>query len=162
MEKQMQSYFSTFDTMNHEILFEKLCLHDLHDNDLSLLKSYLSNRVQCCSVNGKVSSFEPKVCGVPPGSIPGPLLFIIYMNDLQNGAENCEVSMYADDTDVSSTLTQASDVNAELVPEFTKICDWLVTDILSLNILKTEYMIIRTEQSLIQLGSILKIKKLKH
>ena len=73
-------------------------------------------------------------------------------------AENCEISMYADDTNVSSTLTQANDINVELVPEFTKICGWLVTNKLSLNILKTEYMIIGTEQSLIQLGSIPKIK----
>ena len=147
-----------FDTVNHDILLEKLCLYGVHDNDLSLLKSYLSNRVQCCSVNGKVSSFEPITCGVPQGSILGPLLFIIYMNDLQNVAKNCEISMYADDTNVSSTLTQANDINAELVPEFTKICDWLIANKLSLNILKTEYMIIGTEQSLIQLGSIPKIK----
>ena len=147
-----------FDTVNHDILLEKLCLYGVHDNDLSLLKSYLSNRVQCCSVNGKVSSFEPITCGVPQGSILGPLLFIIYMNDLQNVAKNCEISMYADDTNVSSTLTQANDINAELVPEFTKICDWLIANKLSLNILKTEYMIIETEQSLIQLGSIPKIK----
>ena len=85
-------------------------------------------------------------------------LSYIYMNDLQNAAENCEISMYADDTNVSSTLTQANDNNVELLPEFTKICDWLVTNKLSLNILKTEYMIIGTEQSLIQLGSIPKIK----
>ena len=109
--------------MNHGILLEKLCLHDLHDNDLSLLKSYFSNRVQCCSVNGKVTSFEPVTCGVPQGSILGLLLFIIYMNDFQNVAENCEIFMYADDTNVSSTLTQANDINVELVPEFTKICD---------------------------------------
>ena len=72
--------------------------------------------------------------------------------------ENCEISMYAEDTNVSSTLTQANDINVELVPEFTKSCDWLVTNRLSLNILKTEYMIIGTEQSLVQLGSIPKIK----
>ena len=101
---------------------------------------------------------KPITCGVPQGSILGPLLFIVYMNDLQDVAQNCKISMYADDTNVSSTLTQANDINAELVPEFTKICDWLVTNKLSLNILKTEYMIIGTEQSLIQLLSRSKIK----
>ena len=66
--------------------------------------------------------------------------------------------MQMHDTNVSSTLTQANGINAELVPELTKICDWLVTNKLCLNIVKTAYMIIGTEQSLIQLGSILKIK----
>ena len=66
--------------------------------------------------------------------------------------------MLADDTNVSSALTQANDINAKLVLEFTKISDWLVTNKLSLNILKTKYMIIGTEQSLIQPGSIPKIK----
>ena len=66
--------------------------------------------------------------------------------------------MYAGETNVTSTLTQANDINAELVPRFTKICDLLVSNKLSLNILKTEYMTIGTEQSLFQLGSIPKIK----
>ena len=104
-----------FDTVNREILLEKLCLYGLHDNDLSLLKSYLSKGVQCCSVTEKVSSFKSVTCEVQQGSILGPLLFIIYMNDLQNVAKNCEISMYANDTNVSSTLTQAIDINAELL-----------------------------------------------
>ena len=90
--------------------------------------------------------------------LPWPSLFIIYLNDLQNVAENCENSMYADDTNVPSTLTLANGINNEFVPEFTKICDWFVTNKLSLNILKTDYMIIGTEQSLVQLGSIPKIQ----
>ena len=115
--------------MNHEILPEKLCLCGVQDNDLSLLKSYLSWGL-CCSV----------------------ILFIIYMNDLQNVTENCDISMYANDTNVSSALIQASNINDELVSEFTKICHWLVTNKLSMNILKTEYMIIGTEQSSTQIG----------
>ena len=79
-------------------------------------------------------------------------VFATYLN------ANCEIFMLADDTNVSSALTQANDINAKLVLEFTKISDWLVTNKLSLNILKTKYMIIGTEQSLIQPGSIPKIK----
>ena len=96
----------------------------------------LSNRSQCCSVNGKISGFMPINCGVPQASILGPLLFIIYINDLQNTTSTCDISMYADDTDLSSAMSYPNDINVELTPEFLKICDWLQANKLSLNILK--------------------------
>ena len=109
------------------------------------------------SLNGKVSGFMPIICGVPQGSILGPL-FIIYMNDLQNITSTCDISMYADDTHLSSTMSYPNDINVELIPEFVKICDWLQVNKLSLNILKTDYMVTGTEKMLTQLGSIPKIK----
>ena len=66
--------------------------------------------------------------------------------------------MYADDTHLSSAMSYPNDINIELIPEFVKICDWLQANKLSSNILKTEYMVIRTEQMLTQIGSIPKIK----
>ena len=80
------------------------------------------------------------------------------MNDLQNTTSTCDISMYADDTHLSSAMSYLNDINVELIPEFLKICDWLQAYKLSLNILKTEYMVIGTEQMLIQMGSIPKIK----
>ena len=147
-----------FDTVDHDILIKKLSYYGLNGKEFSLLQSYLTNRSQCCSVNGKVSNFSSISCGVPQGSILGPLLFIIYMNDLQQVTDNCDISMYADDTHLSAALKGSSDINIEIIPDFLKICDWLQANKLSLNILKTEYMIIGTEKSLIQLGPIPKIK----
>ena len=147
-----------FDTVDHDILIEKLSCHGLQDNGLSLLQSYLSNRSHCCSVNGKISGLMPIICGVSQGSILGPLPFIIYMNDLQNITSTCEISMYADDTHLSSAMSYPNDINVELIPEIVKLCDWLQANKLSLSILKTDYMVIGTEQILSQTGSIPKIK----
>ena len=66
--------------------------------------------------------------------------------------------MYVDDTRLSSAMSCPNDINVELIPEFVKICDWLQANKLSLNILKTEYMVIGTEQMLTQMESIPKIK----
>ena len=71
-----------FGTVDHDILLEKLSCYGLRENELSLLQSYLSNKSQCCSVNGKISGFMPITCRVPQGFILGPLLFSIYINDL--------------------------------------------------------------------------------
>ena len=80
------------------------------------------------------------------------------MNDLQQVTDNCDISMCADDTHLSAALKGSSDISIEIIPDFLKICDWLQANKLSLNILKTEYMIIGTEKFLIQLGPIPKIK----
>ena len=125
-----------FDTVDHDILLEKLSCYGLRDNGLSLLQSYLPNRSQCCSVNGKISGFMAIICGVLQASILGPLLFIIYMNDLQNTTSTCDISVYADDTHLSSAMSYPNDINVELIPEVVKICDWLQANKLSLNILK--------------------------
>ena len=85
----------TFDTINHEILHKTFNRYGVCEKELEFLMSYLSGRVQRCSINGNMSSFQNIKCGVPQGSILGPLLFIIYMNDLPMAVENSKISMYA-------------------------------------------------------------------
>ena len=71
-----------FDTVDHQIPLDKLRCYGVSGDQLVFFSSYLNNRQQCCNVNGKLSSTKRIRCGVPQGSILGPLLFIIYMNDL--------------------------------------------------------------------------------
>ena len=129
-----------FDTVDHKILLDKLSYYGIEEDELSFFKSYLSDRTQCCSINGVKSKFRSISCGVPKGSILGPLLFIIYMNDLPNTVKGTEIKMYADDTNLTKHITSLGDVMEELIPEFEKVILWLKANKLSLNTLKTEFM----------------------
>ena len=82
-----------FDTSEHNILLETLSHYGIINEELSFFKSYLSNRRQSCCI---IECFV----GVPQGFILGPLLFIVYMNDLLNMVNTANISMYADDTDL--------------------------------------------------------------
>ena len=93
-----------FDTIDHTILLKKLEYYGIREEELKFFSSYLHNRRQCCIVNSHQSSFQTVRCGVPQGSILGPLLFIIYMNDLPKSIENGYVTMYADDTESSTVV----------------------------------------------------------
>ena len=102
-------------------------------------KSYLANRSQYCSIDGQVPDIKEIECGFPQGSCLGPLLFIIYLNDFEHCLEHSRVIMYADDTEI----TMSSSNQEELIQaEFIKIAEWMRISKLSLNLTKTEYMII--------------------
>jgi hypothetical protein len=89
-----------FDTVNHTILLEKLALYGLQKNALALLASYLSNRTQVVIIDGVKSKPMKITCGVPQGSILGPLLFILYINDLPNCLTHAKPFIFADDTNL--------------------------------------------------------------
>ena len=94
-----------FDTVDHKILLSKLSHYGICGNAYNWFKSYLENRTQLCSINGSLSNNRSLTCGVPQGTILGPLLFLLYFYDLPNCLSNCEPRMYADDTH----LTYAGD-----------------------------------------------------
>ena len=87
-----------FDTVDHDILLSKMNLYGIQGTALDWFKSYLTNRTQRCLVNGSLSRVCSLKCGVPQGTILGPLLFLIYINDLPNCLTSCQPRMYADDT----------------------------------------------------------------
>ena len=99
-----------FDTVNHEILCDKLELYGLRGNINKLLKSYLSNRKQYVSINGFDSEVKDVSCGVPQGSSLGPLLFLLYINDLRFCLYKTGSGHFADDTFIIYNTKKAKSI----------------------------------------------------
>ncbi len=89
--------------MNHEILTKKLGSYGLDSSAVNFLSSYLINRSQMCCVDGHFSYPSEINYGISQGSILGPLLFLIYVNDLPNCVENSNIRMFADDTTLTAS-----------------------------------------------------------
>ena len=125
-----------FDTLNHDILLDKLAFYGISGINKDLFKCYLSNRKQYVQFNGKDSHMFHIRTGVPQGSILGPLLFLIYINDFVNSSKLFHFIIFADDTTVISKTDVVNDkiINQELG----KLLLWLQLNKLSLNISKSK------------------------
>ena len=110
--------------VDHNILVRKLGMYGFGHQACSWFKSYLSGRVQATKVNGQVSDERVMSCGVPQGSILGPLLFIIYINDLKCYLNECKVSLYADDTALFAALSSYIDLMLSLRIDMSVISEW--------------------------------------
>ena len=135
-----------FDTIDHKKILRKLANFRVDQSGLRFFASYshVCNRSQKCSVNGALSSASKLTCEVPQGSILGPLLFLIYINDPPNCLVISCAKMFADDTGqpgcTFAELEQAT--NSELIDLYS----WLKANKLSLNITKTEFKVTKTRQ----------------
>jgi exonuclease III len=140
-------FSKAFDTINHDILIDKLSAINFSVKSIKLIKNYLTNRTQAVSLNGITSRPLAITCGVPQGSILGPTLFLLYINDLILSATNFSPILFADDTNLffqSKNLNQdATQINLGL----DEVKSWCFANKLTLNIEKTNYIIIKNPQN---------------
>ena len=141
-----------FDSVDHSIILRKLSLYGICDNAIGILKSYLQNRTQCCVVNNTISESKMINSGVPQGSILGPLLFLLYINDLPNCLEFSTPGMFADDTQLSVAATNLGELEQLLNRDITNLDIWLRANRLATNATKTLFMVIASNYKLNQLA----------
>ena len=141
-----------FETIDHAILLRKLANYGLDLGSLRFFASYLGNRSQKFYVNGVLSSASELRCGVPQGSILGPLFFLIYINDLPNCLNSACAKMFADDTTITISGSSLADLEQETNLELLNLHCWLKANKLSLNVAKTEFTVIGSRQKLLAEG----------
>ena len=136
-----------FDLVDHDILLTKLGIYGIKNEPLSWFKSYLSQRQQQVSINNTKSSFRPVSCGVPQGSILGPLLFLLFINDLPPYTSNVSTDMYADDTTLYDVQSSQEVIDRNLQIALNKLHIWCKNNGMVLNAAKTKVMLITTNQN---------------
>ena len=129
-----------FDTINHEILINKLRDAGLGKNLLALISNYLNGRKQRTKLFSNLSTLMPVVTGVPQGSTIGPLMFIVYINDLSTVLQRCKSCMYADDTVIYCGSTSRKIARKDLQKDIARVQKWCESNRLTLNVSKTKIM----------------------
>ena len=148
-----------FDTVNHEILLSKLEHYGIRGVLLDWFRSYLSGRKQYVSINGVSSDLKNLTCGVPQGSVLGPLLFLLYINDLPNVSEKLKFFLFADDTNIYYESGDILDIENVVNQELKQLSLWLKVNRLSLNISKTNFLIFHSTRRRLDQNVTLKLDK---
>ena len=137
-----------FDTVDCDTLIKKLNIIGINGLPSSWIRSYMTNRVCRTFVNSKLSSESSISCGVPQGSLLGPLLFIIYVNDLVECVESCKIQLYADDTVLYFSHSSINNIELALNSDLKNVYNWMCQNKLTVNCQKTECMLLGSKHML--------------
>ena len=135
-----------FDTVNHKILLLKLEHYGVRGELLKWFESYLTDRKQYVFYNGISSEVLKITCGVPQGSVLGPLLFLIYINDLPTISDKLQFFLFADDTNIYFDSHDLKIIEKTVNHELKKLTLWLNVNRLALNVSKTNFVIFRANK----------------
>ena len=131
-----------FDTVDHTILLKKLDHYGVRGIVNDWFTSYLTARKQITEIGPlKISKKAPVLSGVPQGSVLGPLLFLVYINDICNSCNQMKFYLFADDTNLLYADKNLKSLESTINDELCKLYDWLIANKLSLNIKKSNYVI---------------------
>lgn len=136
-------YSKAFDRIDHITLIKKLEYYGVRGVTLDIIKSYLNFRRQCVVINGKNSTVQPIRSGVPQGSILGPLLFNLYINDIVNISRSPSFIIYADDTSLFFSGTEIQELVFETNTTLQKLYEWSVVNSLEINMSKSKAVLFR-------------------
>ena len=141
-----------FDTVDHEILLSKLRSYGIRGLAVRLFRSYLVDRTQICQIDCSKSTPRFLNCGVSQGTILGPLLFLPYINDLPQCLNFSHPRMYADDTSITYAGKDLNEIDDYLNKDLKSVNTWLSSYKLTLNLTKTEFLIITSRQRRVYLS----------
>ena len=133
--------------MNHDILLSKLYHYGVHGTPHDWFKNYLYNRTQFVEIDNTKSNYEMIVCGIPQGSTLGPLLFLLYINDLTNCSKKLSFRIFADDTNMFYTSDKLHHLETVMNEELKLVFEYCIINKLSINLAKTNYMLISSSRS---------------
>ena len=131
-------FAKALDTVNHEILLTKLEYYGVRDIAHELMKSYLSEQLQCVKIRQAVSDLKKITCGVPQGSVLGPLLFLIYINDIYKSDPTAAFHLFADDTALFCANKNINQLKNNIKTSLDNIANWLKANKLTLKGLSTK------------------------
>jgi hypothetical protein len=143
-----------FDKVNHSILVRKLSTLGLDNVTRDWFESFISNRSQVTCCNNANYNTASIFIGVAQASILGPLLFIIYMNDLTDLIQFCNITLYADDTVLYIASKSISEIESKLNSDLRRVCSWMRENRLTLNAKKSKFMLIGSNARLCKVDSI--------